>query len=32
MPCESPTKGQVKLVLLETVGRSLDLDALALVY
>ena len=32
MPCESPPKGQVKLVLLGTVGRSLNLDAPALVY
>ncbi len=37
MPCESrilqsSTKGQVLLVHLETFGRSLDLDALALVY
>ena len=37
MPCESRilqsfTKGQVLLVLLETVGRSLNLDAPALVY
>ena len=36
MPCEShilqsPTKGQIKLVLWETVGRSLNLRALFIV-